>query len=147
MKTCSTCKKILPECEYFKSSATKDGWHNQCKKCHTRSSKPAYDRNRATRVKQSERARKLRNFGLTQESWDKMNQSQEEKCAICGEKETQRDGQYGTLKKLSIDHCHSSGKIRGLLCQQCNFGLGCFRDNPEYLSAAVLYLNKTGKPI
>ena len=59
-------------------------------------------------------------------------------CAICGCVETQMI--RGTTLSLAIDHCHETGRIRGLLCSQCNRGLGLFRDNPEHLERAAEYL-------
>lgn len=53
-------------------------------------------------------------------------------CAICGR--IMKD-------KLFIDHCHKTGKIRGLLCPTCNAGLGFFRDDPNLLKNAVMYLS------
>lgn len=44
--------------------------------------------------------------------------------------------------KLSVDHCHLTGEIRGLLCLRCNKGLGYFKDNPEFLSKAIKYLGQ-----
>lgn len=55
----------------------------------------------------------------------------EQFCQICG-----------STEKLCIDHCHSSSKVRGLLCSKCNLGLGMFRDNIEYLAEAIKYLTK-----
>jgi hypothetical protein len=55
-------------------------------------------------------------------------------CYICSDA-LERDG-----VKTHIDHCHTSGKIRGLLCQRCNNGLGHFRDRPDLLRAAADYL-------
>lgn len=52
-------------------------------------------------------------------------------CEICGSKE-----------KLHVDHCHNSGKVRGLLCQNCNWGLGNFQDSPSRLKQAMKYLTR-----
>ena len=60
--------------------------------------------------------------------------AQEEACAICGYPQFSED--------LSIDHCHETGEVRGLLCKHCNLGLGHFRDDPERLKAAIDYLNQ-----
>ena len=59
------------------------------------------------------------------------------KCGICGATESS-----GGKKELHIDHCHESGKIRGLLCNHCNLGIGHFRDQPELLMAAIAYLKQ-----
>lgn len=59
-------------------------------------------------------------------------------CAIC--KEPQSVLLKGELKRLAVDHCHKTKKIRGLLCDNCNKGLGLFKDKPELLNSASEYL-------
>jgi hypothetical protein len=82
------------------------------------------------------RGRQLyKDFGLTYKDYDDMLEKQDGVCAICG-------GHNSSGKALSVDHCHSTGKIRGLLCLHCNVGLGYFRDNPMRLLDAVEYLER-----
>ena len=80
---------------------------------------------------------KLRSkYGIELEDYNDMFVLQNGKCAICGKHQTE-------LKKaLHIDHCHSTGKIRGLLCGNCNRGIGMLNDDIENLKCAILYLNK-----
>jgi hypothetical protein len=73
-------------------------------------------------------------YGLAYEDYLAMLNGQDGVCAICHQHET-----YEGLD-LSIDHDHSTGKVRGLLCQSCNTGLGKFRDSVELLERAKLYL-------
>lgn len=73
-------------------------------------------------------------YGITIADFDLMVKQQNNQCAIC-----QRNFSEADLKP-SVDHCHESGIVRGLLCQPCNVGLGWFRDNPDALSRAVEYL-------
>lgn len=73
-----------------------------------------------------------RMFGISLAEYEKMLAEQDGKCAICG----QEDQWFS----LAVDHCHGTNRIRGLLCSQCNRGLGLFRDNPDYLDRAADYL-------
>ncbi len=75
-------------------------------------------------------------FGITVEEYRKMFERQENRCAICW-----KDGKTST-RKLHIDHDHKTGKIRGLLCKNCNHGLGMFKDDMYRLLNAVSYLKK-----
>lgn len=74
---------------------------------------------------------RLKKYGLTLSQWRKMLSKQGGVCAICG------DGKAN----LVIDHCHTTGKVRGLLCSHCNTGLGCFKDRRSSLIYAVRYLD------
>ena len=91
------------------------------------------------------------NYNITIEEYNKMLFNQNGVCKICNEKEIQK-GKKGTEWSLSVDHCHITGKIRGLLCSRCNVGLSKFRDNIKYFESAINYLktncneNKTINP-
>lgn len=76
-------------------------------------------------------------ISFTLEEYRAMNDEQREVCAICGEKDQNR--------MLSIDHCHETLKVRGLLCKRCNSALGFFRDDIKIVANAVVYLKKNGK--
>ena len=78
------------------------------------------------------------NHGCTPEAYAAMWAEQDGKCASCGRAET---GRYkGKLKSLAVDHDHATGRIRALLCQGCNKGIGSFGHDPDRLRAAVIYL-------
>jgi hypothetical protein len=70
-------------------------------------------------------------YGLTLEEYETMRVEQDGKCAIC---------ESGTLQ-LVVDHCHKTGRVRGLLCVSCNASLGLLRDDPEVILRAAQYLN------
>lgn len=77
-----------------------------------------------------------RKYGLTRVERDRMHQAQNGLCAICAGPPNGR----GT--RLHVDHCHDTDKVRGLLCSNCNTGLGLFGDDPARLLAATAYLNR-----
>ena len=72
-------------------------------------------------------------YGICVETPYKLLRQQGGGCAICGEKD---------FDALCIDHDHATGRVRGMLCGKCNFGLGFFRDNVLYLQQAIRYLLK-----
>ncbi|WP_277474977.1 endonuclease VII domain-containing protein [Klebsiella variicola] len=74
-----------------------------------------------------------RNFGLTLEAYNVMLSAQGGVCAICG-------GNNPNGRSLAVDHDHETGKIRQLLCSNCNTGIGLLKDNPELLIRASAYL-------
>ena len=79
-------------------------------------------------------------FGITLKDWERLYEAQGGVCAIC--KRAQAD--VGTrYNNLAVDHCHTTGKVRGLLCVNCNRALGMFSDNVDMLKAAVDYLVKS----
>ena len=83
----------------------------------------------------------IKTYGLTLEQYEAMVEYQDHKCKICGIPETENSlDKNGNPKRLSIDHDHETGQIRGLLCNPCNTALGSFRDNVESLQRAILYL-------
>lgn len=79
-------------------------------------------------------------FGLSLAEYGEMLVVQGGKCAICNQSETQV--RNGTKKSLAVDHDHATGKIRGLLCTECNQALGKFKDDRNVLLSAIQYLDK-----
>lgn len=87
--------------------------------------------------KHMDRVSNLKKFGLTIEQYDNMLQSQNSVCKICGKPELAKVG-----NRLAVDHCHKTGKVRGLLCSLCNKGIGHFYDSVELLQKTIDYLNE-----
>lgn len=81
-----------------------------------------------------------RHYGITLTEYTEMYNSQDGKCAICGQPETSMI--HGKIRDLSVDHCHATGRIRELLCNSCNHILGESKENKQTLLAAVAYLEK-----
>lgn len=77
-----------------------------------------------------------RYYGITLAEYDNLLEKQEYKCAICGTEKTENG------KSFAVDHSHKTGKVRGLLCNKCNIGLGHFNDDNNLLLKAISYLGK-----
>ena len=73
-----------------------------------------------------------RKYGITEDEYQGLLIAQDGQCAICG----------GKFERLGVDHCHSNGGVRGLLCVSCNRGLGYFSDSIERLQRAIAYLKR-----
>ena len=101
-----------------------------CKSCN-----PAFK----ARFTKSEKARRYNlksNYDVTTEWFAEETRKRDGKCDVCGGVD------YGKHGKLYVDHDHKSGKVRGLLCNHCNWGLGHFKDETQLLAAAIAYLEK-----
>lgn len=103
--------------------------------------KKYYKKNKKIIQLRNRKARLKINYGLNIADYDELLTKQRKVCAICGKKETRKD-QFG-ICRLSIDHCHTTGKVRGLLCSKCNNGLARFKDDPKLLVAAANYLMRS----
>lgn len=78
------------------------------------------------------RMKSIVGYGLTEESYTALLNKQRGCCAICGE----------SMEIIAIDHCHTTGEVRGLLCKQCNSGIGFLREDETILLSAVSYLKR-----
>ena len=106
-----------------------------CKQCR-RDEQRERNRRHAKRDPNYWRDRSLRHvYGITLADFDAMLARQGGVCAICG-----TDRPRGRAGRLHVDHCHDTGRVRGLLCHACNTGLGHFGDSLERLRAATTYL-------
>lgn len=150
-KICTKCGKKLPATlEYFrKKKRYKYGLDSCCKECKREYEKEYYWKNREKTLKRNRKNRrenplrtkkwdknnKLKHkFGITLKDYNQMLEDQDYKCKICGI----HQDEFG--KSLIVDHNHKNGKIRGLLCQNCNIGIGNFRDNIKLLQKTIKYL-------
>lgn len=103
--------------------------------------KTAYRRAHRAQNRNSYRDKSLRAmFGLTIADYEEMSARQGGVCACCGQPETV--ARKGHDLCLAVDHCHVTGRIRGLLCANCNQGIGRFRDDPNLLRKAAAYLER-----
>jgi len=90
-----------------------------------------------TRAKETSRKK-----GIKLDHYYSMIEEQNNKCAICNQEETRKNRSGEKSNSLSIDHNHKTGKIRQLLCWNCNVGIGKFKEDIELLQSAILYLKK-----
>jgi len=77
-------------------------------------------------------------YKISKQEWDRLIELQDGRCAICRKPETQLN--KGRVKRLAIDHCHETNKVRGLLCGRCNNAIGRFKDSWLLLENAMEYL-------
>lgn len=81
-----------------------------------------------------------RKFGITLDEYNQMLKDQNGVCAICGLVETSKDHRTQEVRGLAVDHDHSTGMVRGLLCTRCNTAIGLLSDDPKLLLKAISYL-------
>jgi hypothetical protein len=124
-KKCRKCDTIKDE-KLFTWS-TRDGFSHICKACSAIYSK---QKRKDIRYVLASKARK---FKTSVEHLEHLF-STYKVCQICS---------LPDRRALNVDHCHTTGKVRGLLCDSCNKGLGMFKDNPDLLTNAVKYLGET----
>lgn len=118
----------MPVSMFFRRSNSPSGITSWCKDCYA-----AHER--AKHVADPDRAKHRRRryvYGLSRESSCAMELAQGFLCALCGDRPT----------KLYVDHDHASGRVRALVCHQCNVGLGFFKEDPVRLLKAVAYLKR-----
>ena len=132
---CTQCRAVKPTSTGFRLYTKKtviEGRHvrkayryGKCKACESRYATKHQRANHLKRV-----------FNLTLEDHADILDSQGGKCAIC-------ELSCPTGRRLAVDHCHTTGVVRGLLCSRCNTGLGQFKDSQQLLASAILYLRGT----
>lgn len=131
-KVCTKCGKKKSIDDFFKDKQKKSGRRPDCKECNTKVStnwtKNNKDKHHGYEIKHK--------YGITVKEYEDMLLKQNNSCAIC-------NSHISLFKsRFHIDHCHTTGKIRGLLCVNCNHGIGTFMDNINLLENAIKYLKK-----
>lgn len=121
-RRCSTCKELKPNTtDNFHTFSTKSGSATRalCKVCHS---------------KYQKEYKLMKHYGLSLMGYELMIEQQDAKCAICNE----------LTSKLVVDHCHTTGKVRSLLCNDCNTGIGMLKENKEIMLSAIEYIDHHG---
>lgn len=146
MKICRKCETEKPLEEFYQRRGAPDGKRTYCKKCDDARKTIWYQSNRHKSTGYSRKWQKAnpekvldmhlqREFGISIEDYRALFAEQSGVCAIC-------QGPGKPEKRLSVDHNHNTGKIRGLLCDSCNHSLGLLKESPEVLRRAAEYLEK-----
>ena len=134
-KKCSICKQLKKRSEFHKSSDRKDGLSGYCKPCKIEKNKKWREQN-PDKWQESldERIwyRRNKQYGVSKDDFMNMLKNQDSKCKIC---------EKYINESAAVDHCHTTNKVRGLLCRNCNSAIGLFEDNINTLKKAIEYLS------
>ena len=145
-RKCVVCKEVKSLDLFYKSKNRKGGYAYECKKCKNelhrkymqteKAKKSGCIRSKKYREKNKKRLlnqRYLKNYGITTDEKMDLLKQQNYHCKICGNKVNMISGH--------IDHNHKTGKVRGILCRECNTAIGLFKDNINNLKRAIKYLS------
>lgn len=169
MKRCSRCRRLKSVDKFNKDKRLKDGLFSACKACElergnlwrlANREKVAADARRyrkrhkarlktlrkawviknRQKIRRQKRASRIRLCGMTVQQYNDLLRSQRGRCFICRRKPT------GRWKRLTVDHCHRTKLVRGLLCVACNLAVGYVHDSPKILSRLMGYLKRKPYP-
>lgn len=141
-KVCRVCLIDKPLELFNNAKRNKDKRNTRCKACTKVYQNELYKNNPKSRQRRDYNRtnyKRLTRYGINNQEYIDLLTSQGNRCAICRiviDNQTPKSSGF-------IDHCHTTEKVRGLVCNICNIGLGSFRDNPDNLLAAVNYLNRS----
>ena len=151
MKTCTGCKLLLPLDRFnirrWKTARgeIREGKQARCRPCWATYAQRIERKSEAYKLKMSDPVYRLRKkrrlyenhlkrvFGITCEDWARMYDAQRGCCAICHQRFPDDDAH--------VDHCHETGKVRGLLCINCNMAIGLLRESVSTLQSAIIYVS------
>lgn len=132
MKLCHACDTKKPLDQFHKNKRAKDGLASQCKPCSYATQQRSKKKNWAKHMTRKLERERMQKYGLTTEDFEAMVEAQSGRCAIC---------LVEFPATPHVDHDHETGRVRGLLCNHCNLGLGYFGDDSARLTAAANYLS------
>ena len=124
-RRCFRCGKKKPLAAFGRDRSRRQGRTYDCKQCRRHAHDP--------RIKHDRNLRQL--YGITVDQYEALLEAQGGVCGICGDI-------CATGRKLAVDHDHDTGLVRGLLCANCNIGVGYFKNNSRLLRKAIKYLDK-----
>jgi hypothetical protein len=129
----------IEHCQHCNTELNDSNWWNSWKKNHVTTCIPCgRKQNIKSDTKEKSKNRHLkRAFNISLHDYNELLTKQNHKCYICNSDKPNGKGSF------HVDHCHDTGKVRGLLCHYCNVGLGNFKDSAELLQKAIQYLKDT----
>jgi Autographiviridae endonuclease VII len=145
-KLCPRCERRFPMAHFYRCNSKKEWISSVCIACTRRYNREWNVANRERlaelqktwtaenpeAVKRHVFTQQLKKYGMTIEDYEVMLKKQGGRCALCRRKAGKR--------RLAVDHCHRTNRVRGLLCAPCNMGIGCFGDDPDLLGRVIAYL-------
>lgn len=155
MKICTSCKESKNLKEFNRDRKRKDGLSIYCRLCgsvkakawvaankekHKAACAKWYANNKEARYRTWTKHHYKKNYGISYEDFVELLNKQKGLCAICSDVLVLMGDKSNT--KAVMDHCHTTGKIRQVLCSRCNWGLGKFKDSAKLLRLAAAYLEK-----
>jgi len=156
VKRCTKCKKPEGAVRFGQNLRNKDGKETQCKGCRNGYFRRHREKNREHRAAWNAKYRAENSLilylrrvnrrlgaSITPEAYKAKLAEQGGACGICRRPETNLF--RGKVRRMHFDHCHATGKLRGLLCSSCNLAIGKFGDVPDLLRAAADYLEQYGE--
>lgn len=139
-RTCRDCGLVGDVSLFAKTAKKRAGYESQCRPCKRRyitawrKRNPGKVREYNRRAEEKVGGRRFWKYGITDAEIARMIRSQRGRCPICDRAEPEI--------KLVVDHDHNTGKVRSMLCQTCNTGIGKFKESPNILMAAIRYLEQ-----
>jgi Recombination endonuclease VII len=131
-KRCTICEKVKLLEQFYRNRKAKDGRWPRCKVCDDARKERSYEARYLEMIKTT--------YGLTPDDYRAMLEKQNSVCACCGQPETAVNN--GKVRALAVDHCHTTGAVRGLLCAACNSSLGMLGEDPERVKALLKYIEE-----
>lgn len=143
LKKCNKCGEEKELSMFYKDKINKDGHSGKCKPCKNANTLEWREKNRdkynedhrAYAKKHSRRIHFQRSYGITPEQYNEMFAAQDHKCWICSKVKGKKK------RPFAMDHCHKTGKTRGIICYSCNRGM-YYVDNDEFMVKAKAYLER-----
>ena len=142
MKVCKVCGETKPLDNYYSfktkyKGVEKVAYRGECKDCSKNKANTKYKEERDRLGRHPSKAAQLkRKFGISLKDYEEIQEQQGNRCAICNNLEEEYT--------MAVDHNHNTGEVRGLLCMNCNTGLGMLKDSVQNLESAITYLKERG---